>query len=197
VKNDDLEKVKNAGLVYGANIPVKKAGGYQLRAVVRDSGNQHIGSAMQFIEVPDVKKNRLTLSGIVMGATLPKAGEADSTASMDRTQVEGMPAVRIFKSGTLVNYAYKVLNATLDVDKKPQLESQIRLYRDGRLMYASRGSSVVSQAAEKGKQLVITGQMQLNKIAPGDYTLQVIVEDNLRHDKYRLAAQAMDFQVRG
>jgi len=83
------------------------------------------------------------------------------------------------------------------VDKKPQLESQIRLYREGKLMYASRGSSVVSQAAEKGKQLVITGQMKLNKITPGDYTLQVIVEDNLRHDKYRIAAQAMDFQVRG
>ena len=55
-------------------MPVKKPGGYQLRAVVRDSGSQRLGSAMQFVEVPDVKKGRLTLSSIVMGAELAKPG---------------------------------------------------------------------------------------------------------------------------
>ena len=167
-----------------------------MRAVVRDSSSQQLGSAMQFIEVPDVKKNRLTLSGIVMGATLPKSGEGEATPITDRARMEGMPAVRIFRTGAVVHYAYKVLNASLDVDKRPQLETQVRLFRDGKLVYSSRGESVVADAAQKTKQLILTGQMQLKQIAAGDYTLQLIVEDNLRHDKYRIATQAIDFQVR-
>jgi hypothetical protein len=196
VPQDAHDKLLTAGLVYTAVLPVKKPGGYQLRTVVRDSGSQRLGSAMQFIEVPDVKKNRLTLSGIVMAANLPERGDEDPNGAVDRTQIEGMPAVRIFKSGAVVSYAYKVLNARLDVEKKPQLETQIRLYRDGQLAYASRGASVIAESVQNGKQLVLTGQMQLKQIAAGDYTLQVIVEDHLRYDKYRIATQAIDFQVR-
>jgi len=197
VPKESLDKVLMSGLVYTAVVPVKKPGGYQLRAVVRDSSSQRLGSAMQFIEVPDVKKNRLALSGIVMAAQLPRPGEGGSSVAMDRTTVEGMPAVRVFKSGAAISYAYKVLNATLDSDKKPQLESTIRLFRDGKLVYAGRAASLIAQAVQNGKQLVVTGQMHLKQIAAGDYTLQLIVEDNLRHDKYRIATQVMDFQVRG
>jgi hypothetical protein len=37
---------------------------------------------------------------------------------------------------------------------------------------------------------------QLKQVPAGDYTMQLVVEDKLRHDKYRLTAQAMDFQDR-
>ena len=197
VAQDAYDKLLTAGFVYAALLPVKKPGGYQLRTVVRDSGSQRLGSAMQYIEVPDVKKNRLTLSGIVMGAGLPEPSDSDSSVDVDRTQIEGMPAVRIFRSGAVVSYAYKVLNASLDVDKKPLLNTQIRLFRDGQLVYASRGASVIAGAVQNGKQLILMGQMQLKQISAGNYTLQLIVEDGLRHDKYRIATQAIDFQVRG
>jgi hypothetical protein len=39
------------------------------------------------------------------------------------------------------------------------------------------------------------GRIQLGKIAPGDYVLQVIVTDELANDKYKVAAQSMDFQI--
>jgi VWFA-related protein len=196
VPKETYDKVLTAGLVYTANVPVKKPGGYQLRTVVRDAGNQKVGSAMQFIEVPDVKKNRLTMSGIVMGAALPKSGDQSSGAPPDRAQVEGTPAVRIFRPGAVIQYAYKVLNATLDVDKQPQLASVLRLFKDGKLVYSDRGGAIASAAVKNSKQLVIAGQVQLRQIAAGDYTMQLIVEDNLRHDKYRLAAQAIDFQIK-
>lgn len=197
VTQESYEKLLTAGLVYAAHLPIKKAGGYQLRVVMRDSGSERLGSAMQYIDVPDVKKNRLTLSGIVMGATLPQASDGDSSVDMDRTQIEGLPAVRIFKSGAVISYAYKILNANLDADKKPLLNTQIRFFRDGQMVYASRGAPVVSGSVQDGKQLIVTGQMQLKQISAGDYTLQLVVEDGLRHDKYRIATQAIDFQVRG
>jgi len=38
--------------------------------------------------------------------------------------------------------------------------------------------------------------MELKKISAGGYTMQLIVYDNQRSDKYRIATQAIDFQVR-
>jgi hypothetical protein len=36
----------------------------------------------------------------------------------------------------------------------------------------------------------------LSQVTPGRYTLQIIVADNNRYDKYRMAAQAIDFEVK-
>ena len=54
------------GFVYFVTVPVKKPGAYQLRIALRDHGSQRVGSATQFIEVPDIKKNRLLVSSIVL-----------------------------------------------------------------------------------------------------------------------------------
>ena len=45
----------------------------QPRIAVRDHATQKIGSANQFIEVPDIKKGRLTLSGISIRGVTPLA----------------------------------------------------------------------------------------------------------------------------
>jgi len=197
VPQEAYARLLTNGVVYTAVMPVKKPGGYQLRAVVRDAGSQRLGSAMQFVEVPDVKKGRLTLSSIVMGAeALPNPGVVDAGGPMDRTRVEGSPAVRIFRSGAMIHYAYEVLNARLDNDKKPQLETQIRLFKNGQPVYVSRGANVTAEQQQKSKPLILKGQFQLKQISAGDYTLQIVVQDNQRYDKYRIATQAMDFQVR-
>ena len=60
------DQALSEGLIYHITVPVKKAGGYQLRTALRDVASERIGSASQFIEVPDIKKGRLTLSGLVV-----------------------------------------------------------------------------------------------------------------------------------
>ncbi|HEY9404011.1 MAG TPA: VWA domain-containing protein, partial [Pyrinomonadaceae bacterium] len=74
-------RVLREGLVYSMNVPVKKAGAYQLRMAVRDTTTERTGSASQFIEVPDLKKNRLALSGLVVsGASQATAAAATPPA---------------------------------------------------------------------------------------------------------------------
>jgi len=74
--------------------------------------------------------------------------------------------------------------------------NEIRLFRDGEQVYSGnpRGVSQSGQLANS-KRLSITGGIQLATLPPGNYVLQIIVADNLRYDKYRMAAQAIDFQV--
>jgi hypothetical protein len=54
------------GLVYDVTVPIKKPGAYQLRMSLRDASSERIGAASQFVEAPDLKKDRLALSGIVI-----------------------------------------------------------------------------------------------------------------------------------
>ena len=195
------EDVLKKGIVYSVHVPVKKAGGYQMRVVLRDPASEQVGSATQFVEVPDVSKGRLTLSGIVLTAGTPQPKAAEGGGAQAEGQVadedpNGTAAVRIFKPGAALVYGYQILNAQAGSDNKPQLEVQTRLFRDGQQIYTGKPAAMDTGAQQDPKRLVGGGRMQLGQVAPGDYVLQVIVTDKLAKDKYRLAAQSMDFEIR-
>src|SRR5260370_31779061 len=54
------------GVVYIVTLLMKKPGAYQLRDALRDKDSERIGSASQFVDVPDIKKNRLALSSFIV-----------------------------------------------------------------------------------------------------------------------------------
>jgi VWFA-related protein len=184
LRNEAYDEVLRKGLVYSVPLPVKRAGAYQLRIALRDDTSQKVGSAMQFVEVPDVKNGRLALSGIVISADPPVPDDP-----------EGTPAVRIFRSGGAFSYAYEILNVPVIEKERASLASQIRLYSDGQLVFEGP-SSLLNISGGDAKRLAVGGRMQLTKIPAGDYVLQVAVFDSVRKDKSRIAAQAIDFEVR-
>jgi VWFA-related protein len=203
LKGDTYQRVLKDGLVYRMNVPVKKPGAYQMRIALRDTVNGQVGSATQFIDVPDVRKGHLALSGLMLSAD-SKAAPAQNAAAgegdeghVNDPDPNGTPAVRIFKPGTPIVYGYQILNAQADNGKKPELEVQTRLFRDGQEVYKGTPRALESGPAEDPKRLLGGGRMQLgDKITPGDYVLQVIVTDKLAKEKYRVATQSMDFEVR-
>ncbi len=202
LKGDTYRNVLKQGMVYSVHVPVKKPGAYQMRVVLRDAGSEQVGSASQFIDVPDIDKGHLALSGIVLRAEVP---EAKTPASPDHPEGEqatdidpqGTPAVRIFKQGTALTYGYQILNAQADTAKQPELEVQTRLFRDGEQVYTGKPAAVPVNGQEDPKRLIGGGRMQLGgQIAPGDYVLQVIVTDKLAKEKFRVATQSMDFEIK-
>jgi len=196
VAEKNYEEVLKTGIVYSLRVPIKKSGAYQMRVALRDSTSQRFGTATQFIEIPDVKKGRLALSGIILGAgQSPPASDTNSAEGvLVANDPNGTPAVRIFKNGSNLVYAYEILNARPDRNKKYQLDIETRLFRDGEQVYASP-SSKVTEPEKKERRLFGIGQLQLSQIQPGDYVLQVIVTDRLASEKNRIAAQAMNFEV--
>ena len=168
-----------------------------MRVAVRDTSSQALGSATQFIDVPDVKKGRLTLSGVVLGAERPQTPGAQEPAGGTFTggDSDATPAVRIFKQGMTLFYGYGILNAHTDRSKKTQLEVQTRLFRDGQEIFAGPSSPLNSEGQPNPQRLVAAGRMELTKMSPGDYVLQVVVTDKLASEKNRIAAQSMDFEI--
>ena len=183
IPKEDYEAVLRQGLIHTASVPIKKAGPYQLRVAVRDATSSKLGSAMQFVDVPNVKNGRMVVSGIAVARNPVLPGAA-----------EGTPAVRIFKTGEAISYVYEILNARTDSNDKTQLETMMRLYREGEIVYEGPPSALNLVNERDARRVAVTSQLQLTKVTPGNYAMQVIVFDRLRKD--RVASQAIDFEVR-
>ena len=196
VEAKSYEQMLKNGLIYSMHVPVKKPGAYQMRMVLRDAMSEQLGSASQFIEVPDISKGRLALSGIVLAAESPNAAGNSAERAVAATDPDATPAVRIFKSGTPIVYLYQILNARSGSNKRVQLEVQTRLFREGQQVYAKEPSAVNVEGQLNPKRLVGVGKIQMAQPPPGHYALQVIVTDKLAKDKNQIAAQSMDFEIR-
>jgi VWFA-related protein len=195
------QRAQRDGLVYYITVPVKKPGAYQLRMSLRDSATDKIGSASQFIEVPDVKKDRLALSGLIMrGYASRTTSGADSPSAdqegLDKGNAEASPAVRRFHTGMYLNYAFFIYNAHSEKGAAPQLTTQVILFRDGKPVFT--GNPIPMRATNQPdlKRLLGGGIIQLGSdLTPGDYALQVIVTDALADKKHQTASQWMDFSI--
>lgn len=192
------------GLVYYVTVPIKKPGAYQLRISLRDSSTERIGAASQFVEVPDLKKNRLAVSGLVVRGVNPteKTTAAANSAAQNQEGVEqgnpeASPAVRHFSRGMLMDYLFIIYNVRFDkTTNKPQLIAQVRLFRDGKPVFTGKENTLAFSNVVDQKRLVTGGGIQLGTdLAPGEYVLQVIVKDLLADEKHRTVTQWMDFEI--
>ena len=206
VSEKEFERAERDGLVYVVTLPIKKPGAYQLRIGVRDQATSKVGSANQYIEVPDVKKGRLALSGVTLRgvAGAPEAGPVVPAsqirpAAADLSDPTSGPASRRMRRGMTLHYGYFIYNARADkATGQPQLSTQVRLFREGSLVYEGQLRDFRPDAQQAGaKQFVAGGSLRLGaELAPGDYVLQVVVLDRLaRKADQQLATQWMDFEI--
>jgi VWFA-related protein len=204
IRGKMYERVLNDGLTYNIVVPVKKPGAYQLRTALRDLASSKVGSATQFVEVPDVKKDRLVLSGLMAKAvpldTLQSTGSAGAEGAddtVDESDPMASAAVRQFKTGLVLVYGSVIYNAELDkATAKPQLQTQVRLFRDGQEIFVGKQTMVDTNNQLDLKRLAASGAMKLGSdMEPGEYVLQLIVTDLLRKGKSSIATQWIDFEI--
>jgi VWFA-related protein len=214
LRGPTYDRVQRNGLDYHLDILVKTPGSYQFRVAVRDSASAHIGTAGQFIEVPDLRKQHLALSSIALwngvnplgtenadfrpAGTLPAGtlahGEQSKTASGD-TPIS--PAVRRFHQESNLVFGYAVYNGRVDkTTNRPQLTAQVRIFCDGKLVYLGNTMPIDVTDQLDMTRLTVGGRLQLGaNLTPGDYVLHITVEDPLAKEKYRTAMQSVDFEI--
>jgi hypothetical protein len=102
VNREQYRATLSTGLVYVVNQPVQKPGLYQMRVALRDQSTGRLGTANQFIEVPDLKGGHLALSSVLLRRD---AGDAAGGVNQSEGRVAdndpaSAAAVRIFKPGS-------------------------------------------------------------------------------------------------
>ena len=61
-KSENLAWIQKHGIRFAMLLPVKKPGSYYVRTAVRDTESGKVGSAYQYVEIPDLDKKGLALS---------------------------------------------------------------------------------------------------------------------------------------
>lgn len=203
LKEETYHKALRDGLIYTLNVPIKKPGAYQLRMAVRDTASEQTGSASQFIEVPDLRKNRLVLSGLVVsGVIAAEAPRSAIAAAGNAPLVESEPnpftstTVRRFRQNSILEFGYVIYNARIDKTNLPRLTAQTRIFRDNKPIYVGSVMPIDATGQPDLKRINIATQLQLgNKLPPGEYVLQVIITDSLANEKYSTTTQWIDFEI--
>jgi hypothetical protein len=204
VRGEAYQRVLKAGFVYLVTVPIKKPGAYQLRVALRDQASERVGSSSQFVEVPDMKKRRLEISGILLNATPPGTSPApasmpgdESPSDLSKFDPTNSAAVRQFRQGETMRYGFVIYNARVEpASGQPQLTTQVRIFRDGQPVFTGRAQHFSLNNPPDITRLSAASAIKLGgDMTPGEYVLQVIVTDLLAGDKYAVTSRWVDFKI--
>jgi VWFA-related protein len=159
---------------------------YQFRVAARDEKSGRVGSAIQWIVIPDLAKSQLTLSSVLLGGQVledkSKAGTPHVQLSVDHS----------FPRTSQLGYWVFVYNAKRDASGAPQLTVQTQVLRDGQAVLSSPQRRV-SSAGQDVERIPFGEELALKTLAPGKYDLKVTVTDGVAGTS---ATQLADFVVR-
>lgn len=181
-----LESLKRYGLDQHLDVPVPRPGPYQLRSAVMDRTSGRTGSAAQFVEVPDLKRKRLALSGVILS----------SVAFAEDKDPAGSSAQRIVQKGNELEYAVSVFHSIpAPGTQRPNLLTQMRLFRDGKLLYTGKKIPLVPPERQDNGLVLVKGRVRVSS-PPGEYLLEIAVQDLSAPAKQQAAVAYVDFTVR-
>jgi VWFA-related protein len=183
------------GIEYGLHFPFQVRlpgpGVWQIRAVVADGGSDRMGSATQFVEIPNVGQGGLALTGLMLSGGLMTAESAAGNSQEEA-------GVRIFKPGQNCTFRYGIFNALTGTDKQSTLEVVTRIFVGGHVVFETKQGRVTYSGMPAGSRRMIRGELRLDaRMVPGDFVLQVTVRDTLAPPgQVRTATVFTDFQIR-
>jgi VWFA-related protein len=177
------DRARTHGLRYSVRLPVKRPGGYQVRAAVQDNRSDRVGTGARFVEVPKVGKGSVALSGVIL----------TNAAAADR------PLALTFAPGSVVEYTCTVYDGRSD--RTAGFSTTATVLRDGKPVYTSPPAPIAGAAAGAAAVAPVPfrGRLTLARDQkPGAYTLLVSVEPAIAtgERRSRPATQWVDFDVR-
>ena len=197
LQNDAYQRALKNGIVYSLDTPVKQSGAFQFRIALRDQRSTQIGSAGQFVEVPNLTNGKLALSGLALLKEIPNKPQGATATEQDSEDIViSGPAVRQFRQGDRLIYGYSIYNASDVTARLSQLTAQTRIFRDGKPVFTGETTAIQVNSQADYKRIPNVGRLQLGpEFQPGEYVLQVIVTDASTKGKPLLASQWIDFEI--
>ena len=180
---------EQAGVVYNYKTALKP-GLYQVRAAVRDEKNGNVGSAQQWIEIPDLSARHLTLSSLmVRPATQEK--KTDEAASPAQLQFS---VDRRFPRSSQLSFLLFIYNATRGANgtSAPDVTAQVEVFRRGKAIIATGPRKLSTQSLDDLARIPYGGQFPLATLPAGRYDLQVTITDHFANAS---ASQRLSFQI--
>jgi VWFA-related protein len=170
-----------SGIIYNHRAPLGP-GIYQVRVAARDEKSGQVGSATEWVAIPDLARHQLTLSSLLLGGqTIGSAKSEDGSA-----QIQLSVDHRFARSARLSFWAF-VYNAASPAN----LLAGTEVLRHGQVILVSPKRRL-SNAGSDPERIPFGDELSLQSLAPGRYDLRVTVTDNVSK---RSVSRAIDFEV--
>jgi VWFA-related protein len=184
------EEALGEGLAYNLRIPIRRAGAYQVRFSIRDRQSGAIGSAGEFVEIPDISHGAFALSGLVL-----RSGDVSSSPAPITTEdimVTSAQALRTYPAGSQLTYAYEIYNGSGAV------QSSTTVWRGAQKILDVAPVSLQAPTGDQRRFAAAGGIKLGEQLPPGNYMLQITATtaDPKRAGKSLVATQRIAFDVR-
>jgi VWFA-related protein len=168
---DQLNTAKRNGYRYSKRIDLKP-GIYNIRIGLLEARTEKIGTAVSWVEVPDLSKGKLELSDILLvNSASPNPNGAAASQAVSKQ------GNKIYKSVDILAYAFKIYNAA----EAANLTMQVAFTQNGQSILQTGWVPVASLMDDKdSKGINVSQQFKLNNLKPGTYELKLQVKDSSR-----------------
>jgi VWFA-related protein len=198
------EWVKKHGIRFSMLLPVKKAGSYYIRISIEDKGSEKVGSAYQFLEIPEVGRKEMALSDIFMITSaedlkwIESGGRVEGVFfPMFEAEEVRSPALRSYRAGDNLLTMAMLYNAEEKAIERSELETQTILYKEGKEYLRGKPSPVTMEKEEERDGIPIVNRLTVSQnMPPGDYMLQILVRDKRKKGNEGASTKFLGFSVR-
>ncbi|MDX6528525.1 MAG: hypothetical protein QOH41_815 [Blastocatellia bacterium] len=174
-----------SGVIYNHHTPLTP-GIYQVRVAARDEKSGRVGSAMQFVVIPDLASRQLNTSSVLLGGQVLENARNKDAGPQIQLSVDHR-----FSRRTRLGYWMFIYNAKRDQAGAPNLTAQTHVLRDGQVVLASPQRKL-NQSGSDPDRIPFGEEMALQTLAPGRYDLRVTVTDSIAGTS---VTQTVDFEV--
>ncbi|HYO91629.1 MAG TPA: VWA domain-containing protein [Pyrinomonadaceae bacterium] len=169
-----------ASVVYTYKAPLKP-GLYQVRTAARDEKSGLVGSAQQWIEIPDLSNKKLTLSSLLVGAAAAGetgTGNAAAAASGSTPEVQFSVDKRFSRSSKLSFWIF-IYNAARGSNSQPDVTAQVQVFRGAEAIVTTPQRKLQTAGMDDLARIPYGGGFPLGALQPGRYILQVTITDKV------------------
>lgn len=175
----------STGIIYNQHTPLNP-GIYQVRVAARDEKSGRVGTALQWVVIPDLGSHHVTLSSLLLGGqVLQTVGSKDGDA-----QVQLSVDHRFSRAARLDVWLF-IYNAKRDAAGAPSLIAQTQVLRDGRVVMSSPQRRLTNGSPDPDRIPYGEG-LAMGTLAPGSYDLRVTVTDTIAGTT---VTQSAEFEV--
>jgi hypothetical protein len=161
-----------------------KPGIYQVRFAVRDARTGRVGSASQWVEVPDLATKHLAMSSVLIGERRKDSSAANERvpASSPLPATEGVVLTRKFDHASFLRFLTFIYNSKMGASQpsdKPDIVLQVQIFHDNQPVVTTALRKLSTEGVQDLSRLPYAAETSLAGLPPGNYAIKITAIDRI------------------
>jgi VWFA-related protein len=147
---------------------------YQVRVAARDARDGRTGSAIEWVDIPDLSRGRFSMSSLFIGER--SAEDAAQSGGSSTGSTPFRPG-RQLAHGSRIGFVTYIYNAAQEGAKGPDVALQVQVFRDDQPVITIPLQKVKTDASTDLKRIPYAAEVNISRLPAGRYILQVTAID--------------------